>query len=212
MRKNRIISTALMVLVLGVTASRAMSQISIPKRTASGQQTPQPTTSKQTGTTQTSPGQAEYNIGLLVKKIAALEAQVAVLQKQNAGLASEISVLQKQSDALTAQNKTFAGQLKGVHAEQVAEISKANLKLQKFESRLNELDASQSALNSSYQSHKHYMPAFGQQALSSIPGMQDIANKSGVGYVKPQWENMRILFLNQYSAGIDVTGTIYKQQ
>jgi chromosome segregation ATPase len=211
MSKTRILSTSLMLLALAVTAPRAMSQISITKKTASGQQTPQPTTSKQAGITQTSPGQAEYNVGLLVKRIVSLEAQLAVLQKQNAGLASEISILQKRSDTLTAQNKNLADQLKGVHAEQVAEISNTNSKLKNFDSRLNQLDSSHHALNSSYQSHTHYMPAFGQQVLSSIPGMQEIANKAGVGYVKSQWENYRILFLGQYSPGISVTGPIYKQ-
>lgn len=209
MRKNLIMSTVLVLFALVVT-SEAVSQITIPKRTvSSGQTTPQPNTPKQNVTTPTSPGQAEYNVGLIVKKLAALEEQVAVLQKQNAVLASEIAVLQKQNQTLTAQNKNLADQLKGVWAEQKAEITLTNSKYQKLDLRLNELDSSHHALKSSFVSHKHHMPAFGQQALSSIPGMQDIANKAGVGYVKSQWENIRILFLGQYSAGIDVTGPVY---
>jgi len=178
---------------LAAFATPAYSQLEPTRRT-------QPSASKQTGITQTPSAPADYNLGLIVKKVAALEAQVALLKKQNETLAGQFSLQQKANDVLTSENKAL---IAIVTAHGVS-LTSANKKIQGLEAKFDQLD-------SSYQSHTHYMPSIGQQALSSVPGMQDIANKSGVGYVKPQWENILILSLNQYSKGIAVTGPIYKQ-
>ena len=172
------------------------------------QQKTQPSASKQTDIAPAPAGQADYNLGLIVKKIAALETQVAALQHQNQTLAGQLSSLQKQNEALSSQSKNLAAQLKS----QASGMIGTGQKLQGLESRINQVDSSLSVLNSSYQSHKHYMPPIGEQALSAIAGMQEIANKSGVGYVKPQWENIRVLFRTQKSFGIDFTGPIYVGQ
>ena len=189
-------------------AAPAYSQTEPPRRTVvqTNQQTSQPQPSKQTGITQISPAPAEYNLGLMVKKVAALETQVASLQKQNESLGGQLSAQQKLTDSLTSQNKTLLTLLKA-HG---ASLTGAQQTLQALETKFNQLDSSLSNLNSSYQSHTHYIPMFGEQALSSIAGMQEIANKAGVGYVKPQWEKIRILFRNTNSNATGTTGTIVK--
>ena len=189
-------------------AAPAYSQTEPARRTVvnTNQQNSQVQPSKQTGVTQISPGPAEYNLGLIVKKVAALETQVALLQKQNESLGGQLSSQQKLTDSLTSENKILLTLIKA-HG---ATLTGANQTIQGLETKFNKLDSSLSTLNSSYQSHKHYIPMFGEQVLSSIAGMQEIANKAGVGYVKPQWEKMRILFRNTDSNAAGTTGTIVK--
>jgi hypothetical protein len=195
--RSNLITSAVILLAI---AAPAISQTSSPRKTVvqTNQQTTQPTASKQTSVTQSPAGQADYNLGLIVKKIAALEAQVALLKKQNETLTAQVSSQQKLNDQLTSDNKGL-----------IAVVTAHGVSLTSANKKIEGLDAKFTQLNSSYQGHTHHMPPIGQQVLSSIPGMQEIANKSGVGYVKAQWDGIRILFRGEKSFGIDFTGPIY---
>jgi chromosome segregation ATPase len=207
MKRTNLVSLALLIALL-LFAHEAKSQTTQSRRgVTQTSTTSQSGASKQAEITQGSSETPGFNLGLMWKKLSALELQVASLQKQNGALESQVASLQKQNDSLVSQNKVIQGQLK----TQTNKDNIANSKLEELGIKFTQLDGRLQQLDSTYQTHTHYMPAIGEQALSSIPGMQDIANKVGVGYVKSQWENIRILFLNQYSKGISITGPPYKQ-
>ena len=102
---------------------------------------------------------AEYDIGLIARKLAALEAQVAELKKRNAALESQV-VAMKMKDSIPKMPDGTQDRLK--------------------------------RLEQAMASHTHYMPAIGVMALNALPGMQDIANKAGVGHVIEQWKGIKV--------------------
>ncbi len=107
---------------------------------------------------------AQYDIGHIVKRLAAVEAQAAELKKQNAALANEIAVL-----------KLKAAAPKGVPSLPGTSVPE---RLKKLEDAL--------------RTHTHHMPNIGIMALNALPGMQDIAGKAGVGHVIEQWKGIKM--------------------
>jgi hypothetical protein len=121
---------------------------------------------------------ARYDIGHIVKRLAALEAQVAELKKKNAALESQIAAM-KLKDSLPAG---------GMHVPGTS-----------VQDRLKSLEIA-------LRNHTHYMPNIGVMALNALPGMQDIANKSGVGHVIEQWKGIKMHVSFGSGGGLDRTG------
>jgi len=121
---------------------------------------------------------AQYDIGHIVKRLAAVEAQAAELKKQNAALANQI-----------AEMKLKASLPKGLSSLPGTSVPE---RLKKLEDTL--------------RSHTHYMPTIGIMALNALPGMQDIAGKSGVGHVIEQWKGIKMHVSFGNGAGLDRTG------
>lgn len=113
--------------------------------------------------TQTKPT-AQYDIGAIVKKLSALEAQVTELKKRNEALEATVKKMDVQIGSLKLQQTNVSGL--------TAELQK---------------------LNNALRNHTHSINV-GVMALSAIPGMQDLANKAGVGYVIQQWQTMKMLW------------------
>ena len=102
---------------------------------------------------------AQYDIGLISRKLAALEAQVAELKKRNAALESQVTAMKIQNSIPKSADGT--------------------------QERLKRLEQAMAG-------HTHQMPVIGSMALNALPGMQDIANKAGVGHVIEQWKGIKV--------------------
>jgi hypothetical protein len=108
---------------------------------------------------ETKPPVAQYDIGLISRKLAALEAQVAELKKRNAALESQVTAM-KIKDSIPKLPDGTQDRLK--------------------------------RLEQALAGHMHHMPAIGSMALSALPGLQEIANKAGVGHVIEQWKGIKL--------------------
>jgi peptidoglycan hydrolase CwlO-like protein len=141
----------------------SISRPAPPPKPASGQQGG-PSTGK---LSETKPPAAQYDIGHIVKSLAALEGQVADLKKKNAELEGKTAQLNKQLEQLSAN------------------LLSQKLAQEKANTRLNRLD---NALHN----HTHSLPNLSFTALSAIPGMQSIANSAGVGSVVQSWNTIKV--------------------
>jgi len=121
---------------------------------------------------------AQYDIGHIVKRLVAVEAQVGELKKQNAALANEIAAM-KMKAALPKELPSLPG-------------TSVPDRLKKLEDTL--------------RNHTHYMPNIGIMALNALPGMQDIAGKAGVGHVIEQWKGIKMHVSFGNGGGLDRTG------
>ena len=123
---------------------------------------------------------AHYDMVGLFKRLDALEAQVTELKKHNAALEAKVAFMNKQ--------------LLQASSQAAGAVATLQLLKQRFES-----------LDAALRNHTHSMSSIGVMALSAIPGMQDLANKAGVGHVIQQWQGMKMLWTPGGSAG--QTGT-----
>jgi hypothetical protein len=168
--KNLGLSCALSFVIVGAaTTAIAQQNPSVfrpapPPKPASGQQGP-PTGKL----SETKPPAAHYDIGDIVKRLAALEGQVGQLKKENAALETQLKKMQ-----------VTIGSINVANAASAASANKVTAELQRFDNAL--------------RSHTHAMPSIGIMALSAIPGMQDMANKAGIGAVIQQWQGMKMLW------------------
>ena len=125
------------------------------------------------------PPTAQYDIGHIVKRLAALEAQVADLKKRNDALEAQVRKMEGQMVAMKLQNS-----LDGVKTSGGDKIS----------AELKRLDAA-------LRSHTHSLNS-NIMALSAVPGMQDLANKAGIGHVIQQWQNVKMLWTSGNGPGL----------
>ena len=121
--------------------------------------------------TEARPPVAQYDIGHIVKRLVALEAQVADLKKRNAEL--EVKTTQ------------LAAQLTKPLEQLSANLLNQKLAQDKVNQRLNWLD-------NAVRNHTHNLPNLSFTALSAIPGMQAIANSAGVGGVIQNWHAIKV--------------------
>ena len=129
------------------------------------------------------PPAAQYDIGHIVKRIPAVEAQVAELKKKNAALEAQI-IQMKLIDSLASKKPPS-----GINT---AAGDPTQDRLKKLEDTV--------------RNHTHYMPNIGVMALNALPGMQEIANKSGVGHVLQQWKDIKMHVSFGSGGGLDRTG------
>ena len=146
--------------------------------------------SRQTGPatgrpTETMPA-AHYDIGAIIKRLSGLEAQVADLEKRNDALETQVKKMQVQIGSL---NTKLASS--GKEVGQNVDPIKAELQ----------------RLDNALRNHTHSLN-IGVMALSAIPGMQDMANKAGVGNVIQQWQTMKMLWTTGGGPGQTGTATI----
>lgn len=113
-----------------------------------------------------------------------------------ARMSARLSALSEQVEELKKQNQALAAKV-----QQLTQAAQANAQTA---SALKQLDAA-------FRSHTHYMPDIGQMALSAVPGMQDIANKAGLGAVKAQWDTIKVLWKTG-NGGLGVVGPPVPQQ
>lgn len=138
--------------------------------TASAQVSPQQGRASDRRPAESRPPAAQYDVGLIARRLAALEAQVTELKKRNDALASEIGQM-KLRDALGSKNVNngIPGASPGPSVQE---------RLRKLEQAM--------------VGHTHHMPVIGVIALNALPGMQDIANKAGVGHILQQWKEIKV--------------------
>ena len=111
-------------------------------------------------------------------------------------MSMRLNALAEQVEELRKQNQALASKV-----QQLTQAAQANAQTA---SALKQLDAA-------FRSHTHYMPEVGQMALSAVPGMQDIANKAGLGAVKAQWDTIKLLWKTG-NGGLGVVGPPVPQQ
>jgi hypothetical protein len=128
---------------------------------------------------------AQYDLGLMVKHLSQLDAQVAELKKRNEALEAVVKKMQVQIGSLDLQ-KTTSGNLK------TGGVDKVTAELQRLDNAL--------------RNHTHSMPSVGIMALSAIPGMQELANKAGIGHVIQQWQSMKMLWTTGSGGNLERTG------
>lgn len=123
--------------------------------------------------TEARPPAAQYDIGLIVKRLAALEAQVSDLKAKNAALEAALTkqAMQKESILNAPINPKVAAELQ--------------------------------RLDGALRNHTHPLPA-NLMALSAIPGMQEIANKTGMAAVIQQWQSIKLVWTS--GGGLGWTG------
>jgi hypothetical protein len=126
------------------------------------------------------PPVAQYDIGLISRRLVALEAQVAELTKRNEAQAAEIAKLKIPHGLTTVKGNTLSAG-------------------PSVQDRLNRLEQAMG-------SHTHYLSGIGVIALNALPGMQDIANKAGVGHVIQQWKDLKVHVTFGTGAGPERTG------
>ena len=158
-------AAALAFLLLGALSASASAQVPA-----------QPGRANDRKPAESKPPVAQYDIGHIVKRLAALEAQVAELKKRNDALAAELTQMRLRDSAP-----------KGVGGPSVQD-------------RLNKLEQAMG-------SHTHYLSGTGVIALSALPGMQDIANKAGVGPAIQQWKDIKVHVTLGTGGGPTRTGT-----
>lgn len=166
--KNLGLSCVLSFVIVGLASTAiaqqkaSISRPAPPPKPASGQQGP-PTGKL----SETKPPAAHYDIGHIVKSLAALEGQVADLKKRNAELEVKTAQLNKQLEQLNAN------------------LLSQKLAQEKANQRLNWVD-------NALRNHTHNLPNLSFTALSAIPGMQPIAKSAGVGAVIQDWHAIKI--------------------
>ena len=144
-------------------ALAVVSIISGLSATVLAQSNPQQSTDRKP--TEAKPPVAQYDMFQIVKKLTALEAQVAELKKKSANLESQIAAM-KLKDSIPV-----AGGAKPLSPS--------------VEERLKTVE-------NSLRNHTHSMPNIGIMALNALPGMQEIASKSGMGHVIEQWKSIKM--------------------
>lgn len=134
---------------------------------------PAPQVRQERTPTEARPPAAQYDIGLIVKRLAALEAQVSDLKAKNAALEAALTKqsMQKESVANAPINPKVTAELQ--------------------------------RLDGALRNHTHPLPA-NLIALSAIPGMQDIANKTGMAAVIQQWQSIKLVWTS--GGGLGWTG------
>lgn len=103
----------------------------------------------------------------------------------------KMNALAEEVEALKKQNQSLAAKLQ--------QLQQSQQSLAQSATAIKQLDAE-------YRSHTHFLPNIGQTALSALPGMQEIANKSGVGHYKGQWDTIRVLWVTG-NQGVAAVGT-----
>lgn len=126
------------------------------------------------------PPVAEYDLGIFSRKLRALEGKVAELEKKNAALETQVTAM-KLKDSFAAKNP--GGISPGGTVPE---------RLKRLEDGL--------------RNHQHYMPNIGIMALNALPGMQEIASKSGMGHVIEQWKGIKMHLSFGAGGGLDRTG------
>jgi septal ring factor EnvC (AmiA/AmiB activator) len=111
-------------------------------------------------------------------------------------MSKRIAALAEQIEALKKENQALSNKLAQLQQRQPATAQNA--------AALKQLDAA-------FRSHTHYMPEIGQMALSAVPGMQDMANKLGLGALKAQWDTFKVLWKTG-NGGLGTVGPPIQQQ